>query len=77
MDKAMQTNNQSGRVSLTECKNVLNKKGKHHTDAEILAIRDWLYFIAEITLSEFENKPSNQNNTHNNNENKAAWNRFV
>jgi len=63
----MQSTNERGRVSLTECKKVLSKKGKHYTDAEILAIRDWLYLLAEITLSEFD-KTDHQTNQ----QNKAA-----
>lgn len=44
----------SDRLSLTQCKNRLNKKGINYTDEQILAIRDWLYFIGEIILEETE-----------------------
>ncbi len=50
----MKTIKPSERLSLTECKKHLNVKGNHYTDEEILAIRDWLYFIGEIILEQTE-----------------------
>jgi hypothetical protein len=47
---------ESERISLSECKRILSKRGKGFSDSEILAIRDWLYFIGEITLTVTVNK---------------------
>lgn len=63
----MKTINEGGRLSLTECKKVLNKNGNHYTDSEILAIRDWLYFLGEMMANDLE-----KNNEQKTNENKAA-----
>lgn len=41
---------ESEKISLTECKRILNKNGNAYSDAEILAIRNWLYLIYEISL---------------------------
>jgi len=55
----MKTIRESDKLSLTHCKTVLNKKGYHYTDDEVLAIRDWLYFFAEIVIrTTQENKPN-------------------
>jgi hypothetical protein len=43
------------KISLTECKRILNKNGNKYTEAEIIAIRDWLYFMSEISLPLLEN----------------------
>ncbi len=47
---------ESDKVSLTECRKILNKDGLQYTDADILAIRDFLYLFAEITYGIAENK---------------------
>ena len=47
---------ESGKLSLTECKKILNKNGNHYSDEEILAIRDWLYFVGDLTLTTLEDK---------------------
>ena len=47
---------ESERISLTECKKILNKNGNRYTDNEIIEIRNWLYFISEITLEVLEAK---------------------
>ncbi len=51
---AMKKIKASERLSLTQCKNRLNKKGINYTDEQILAIRDWLYLIGEIIAEEIE-----------------------
>lgn len=53
---AMKTIRTSGKISLTECKRILNTKGYHYTDNEILTIRDWLYFIGEMVVSAMPDK---------------------
>ena len=53
---AMKPIKESGKLSLTECKKILNKNGNHYTDEEILAIRDWLYFVGDLTLTTLEDK---------------------
>jgi hypothetical protein len=52
---------ESERISLTECKKVLNKNGNHYTDNEIIEIRNWLYFISEISLTSIEDKKLKNN----------------
>ncbi|MFY9309364.1 MAG: hypothetical protein WAQ28_09990 [Bacteroidia bacterium] len=47
---------ESQRISLTECKKILNKNGNHYTDNEIIEIRNWLYFMSEIALKILEAK---------------------
>jgi hypothetical protein len=51
---------ESERISLTECKKILNKNGNHYTDNEIIEIRNWLYFISEIVLSSLEENEAQQ-----------------
>jgi hypothetical protein len=46
---------ESDKISLSECKRILNKNGNNYTDDEILTIRNWLYFIAGITTLTKEN----------------------
>jgi hypothetical protein len=47
---------ESQRISLTECKKILNKNGNYYTDNEIIEIRNWLYFMSEIALKILEAK---------------------
>lgn len=58
----MKSIRESERISLTECKKVLNKNGNHYTDNEIIEIRNWLYFISEISLTSFEERENRQEN---------------
>ena len=55
-DVAMKPIRESERISLTECKRILKKTANGLTDSEVLAIRNWLYFIAELSLSITETK---------------------
>lgn len=41
------------KLSLPKCKTALGKSKTNYTDAEILAIRDFLYELAEIDYSVF------------------------
>jgi hypothetical protein len=38
------------KVSLAECRKIINTKGVHYTDEEVMEIRDWLYHIIDIIL---------------------------
>lgn len=51
---------ESERISLTECKKILNKNGNKYTDNEIIEIRNWLYFISEIALKCLEDNEAQQ-----------------
>lgn len=57
----MRTIRESERLSLTECKKVLNKNGNHYTDNEIIEIRNWLYLMSEISLAVLEQIEIQQN----------------
>ena len=59
---AMKTIRTSERISLTECKRILNRKGANYSDDEILAIREWLYFIGEMAVSVIPNTLKRQTN---------------
>lgn len=54
IDLAMNANERSGKLSLTTCKLILNKKGFHYSDEQILMIRDWLYMLGEIMIDTVE-----------------------
>ncbi len=53
---AMKTLNNSDKISLTECKRILNINGNNYSDEEILRIRNWLYHYSEMTLLFLEKK---------------------
>jgi len=38
------------KLSLIECKKILNTDGLCYTDEEVLKIRDWLYHMADIAI---------------------------
>jgi hypothetical protein len=38
------------KLSLIECKKILNTDGLNYTDEEVLKIRDWLYQMADIAI---------------------------
>lgn len=48
------------KLSFEECKKLLNQKGAGYTDAEINAIRNWLYKTAEAMLLYMENKTADE-----------------
>jgi hypothetical protein len=41
------------KISLKKCKDILNKKGDKYSDEEIIAIRDYLYDMAQIDYEIF------------------------
>lgn len=42
------------KLSLVVCKTILNKNGLEYSDDEIIAIRDFLYHMAEIATNHFQ-----------------------
>lgn len=56
----MKTIRESERISLTECKKILNRNGNKYTDNEIIEIRNWLYYMSEIALRILEAKQENE-----------------
>ena len=43
----------SDKISLAECRKIL--KQNDLTDEQIIAVRDWLYFIGEVMIEQTEN----------------------
>ena len=41
---------ENNKLSLSECKKILNTDGLCYTDEEVLKIRDWLYQMADIAI---------------------------
>ncbi|HEY9045790.1 MAG TPA: hypothetical protein VIN08_07825 [Ohtaekwangia sp.] len=51
---------QKGKFSIEYCKKILNKSGDNYTDEEVIKIREFLYFIAEMEHKNFlEQKQEN------------------
>jgi hypothetical protein len=48
------------KMSLAQCKKILNKDGCRYTDEEIIKIRDWIYAVSELTLSFLESRTSEE-----------------
>ena len=44
------------KLSLTECKKILNTDGLYYTDAEVIELRDFLYHMADIVMDDLENE---------------------
>ena len=38
------------KLSLNECKKILNTDGVFYTDDEVIELRDWLYHMADIVF---------------------------
>ncbi|MCX6182130.1 MAG: hypothetical protein NT150_09410 [Bacteroidetes bacterium] len=38
------------KLSLNECKKILNTDGVFYTDEEVVELRDWLYHMADIVF---------------------------
>lgn len=47
---------ENNKMSIAECRSILNSKGIKYSDEEIKKIRDWIYFYAEMTLELLEDK---------------------
>ena len=46
----MSSATENRKLSLIECKKILNTDGLCYTDEEVLKIRDWLYQMADIAI---------------------------
>jgi hypothetical protein len=44
----------NSKLSLIECKKILNKEADEYTDEQVIKIRDWLYHIADIAIEAYE-----------------------
>ncbi len=42
------------KLSLNECKKILNGNDDEYTDEQIIKIRDWLYHIADIAIEAYD-----------------------
>jgi hypothetical protein len=42
------------KISLAECKKILNKENIYYADEEIIQMRDWLYKMADIAIDSYE-----------------------
>lgn len=42
------------KLSLVECKKILNVDGEQFNDEQIIKIRDWLYRMADIAIEAYE-----------------------
>lgn len=38
------------RLSIEKCRKILNANGHNYSDAEIIKIRNWIYYVTEITF---------------------------
>ncbi len=56
----MKTLKESDKLSLNQCKNILNTNGNNYSDDEILKIRNWLYHYTEMTMKFLEKKTDEQ-----------------
>jgi hypothetical protein len=48
------------KLSLVECKKILNTDGVFYTDDEVIELRDWLYHMAEIVFDTMDREESNR-----------------
>lgn len=46
------------RLSLNECKKILNTDGVFYTDEEVIELRDWLYHMADIVFETIDREES-------------------
>ena len=57
------------KMSLTECKKILNTDGMFYTDEEIIELSDFIYHLTDIVLDDLEKekymKPAKQIEAHN------------
>lgn len=56
----MKTIKESEKLSLNQCKKILNTNGNNYSDDEILKIRNWLYHYTEMTMQFLERKTDEQ-----------------
>ncbi len=48
------------KLSLVECKKILNTDGVFYTDDEVIELRDWLYHMADIVFDTMDREESNR-----------------
>ena len=46
----MKSDAENRKLSLNECKKMLNTDGVFYTDDEVIELRDWLYHMADIVF---------------------------
>ena len=56
----MKTIRESQKLSLEQCKKILNVNGNNYSDEEILKMRNWLYRYSEMTLAFLERKTNDE-----------------
>lgn len=54
----MKTAFENKKLSLVECKKILNTDGVFYTDEEVIELRDWLYHMAEIVFDTMDRENS-------------------
>jgi hypothetical protein len=47
---------ESDKLSIAECRKILNANGVKYSDEEIKKIREWIYYYAELTLELLDGK---------------------
>lgn len=47
---------ESNKLSIAECRTILNVNGVKYSDEEIKQIREWIYYYAELTLELLDGK---------------------
>lgn len=47
---------ESDKLSIAECRKILNVQGVKYSDEEIKQIREWIYYYAELTLELLDGK---------------------
>lgn len=45
-------------LTIAECRKILTENKKEYTDEEVLAMRDWMYRLADIVIELVEQKDS-------------------
>lgn len=56
----MKTIRESEKLSLEQCKKILNVNGNNYSDEDILKMRNWLYRYSEMTLAFLERKTNDE-----------------
>ncbi len=70
----MKTAFENKKISLVECKKILNTDGIFYTDEEVIELRDWLYHMAEIVFDTMDREHSIRQMELTNNENEIKTN---
>ena len=56
----MKTIRECDKLSLEQCKKILNVNGNSYSDEDLLKIRNWLYHYSEMTLAFLERKTNDE-----------------